>query len=72
MMFLSLIQPIQQNGNYSHIDAVDMDKVRECVEDTHVWMTNMQNSQDRLTPDQEPAIHSIGIRKKLQVWRIFQ
>ncbi|KAA0702147.1 Heat shock protein 105 kDa Heat shock 110 kDa protein [Triplophysa tibetana] len=60
------------NENYSNINAVDMDKVRVCVEDTHVWMTNMQNSQDRLTPDQEPTIHSTKIRKKLQARRNFQ
>ncbi|XP_051521103.1 heat shock protein 105 kDa isoform X2 [Myxocyprinus asiaticus] len=57
-----------KNGSdsYCHIDAMDMDKVRVCIEDTQVWMTNMQNSQDKLTPDREPAIHSTQIQEKLQ------
>nr|XP_055052842.1 heat shock protein 105 kDa isoform X1 [Misgurnus anguillicaudatus] len=54
------------NDNYSHIDAMDMDKVKVCVEDTQLWMTNMQNSQDKLAPDQEPSIHSTQIQMKLQ------
>ncbi|KAL1260968.1 hypothetical protein QQF64_008795 [Cirrhinus molitorella] len=57
-----------KNGNdsYCHIDAMDMDKVRVCVEDTQVWMTNIKSSQDKRTPDQEPAIHSTQIQEKLQ------
>lgn len=70
-LLIDFIQLIQQNENDRHIDAVDMDKVRVCVEDTHVWMNNMQNYQERLAPDQEPAIHSTQIQTKIQVRRNF-
>uniref|UniRef100_A0A8C2F589 Heat shock 105/110 protein 1 n=1 Tax=Cyprinus carpio TaxID=7962 RepID=A0A8C2F589_CYPCA len=58
-----------KNGSdsYCHIDAMDMDKVRVCVEDTQVWMTNIKDSQDKCRSDQEPAIHSTQIEEKLQV-----
>uniref|UniRef100_A0A8C2HKB4 Heat shock 105/110 protein 1 n=1 Tax=Cyprinus carpio TaxID=7962 RepID=A0A8C2HKB4_CYPCA len=55
------------SDSYCHIDAMDMDKVRVCVEDTQVWMTNIKDSQDKCRSDQEPAIHSTQIEEKLQV-----
>ncbi|XP_030634020.1 heat shock protein 105 kDa [Chanos chanos] len=57
-----------QNGseNYSHIDKPDMEKVRKCIQETQEWMTNMNKSQDKLSPDQEPAVHSSEIHKKVQ------
>uniref|UniRef100_A0A8C2HKN3 Heat shock 105/110 protein 1 n=1 Tax=Cyprinus carpio TaxID=7962 RepID=A0A8C2HKN3_CYPCA len=58
---------IMEDDSYCHIDAMDMDKVRVCVEDTQVWMTNIKDSQDKCRSDQEPAIHSTQIEEKLQV-----
>ncbi|XP_067306558.1 heat shock protein 105 kDa isoform X1 [Pseudorasbora parva] len=65
--YLTVVEEYKnRSDSYCHIDAIDMDKVRLCVEDTQVWMTNVQDSQDKLTPDQEPAIHSTQIQEKLQ------
>ncbi|XP_051719032.1 heat shock protein 105 kDa isoform X2 [Ctenopharyngodon idella] len=65
--YMSIVEEYKnKSDSYCHIDAIDMDKVRVCVEDTHVWMTNIQDSQDKRTPDQEPAIHSTQIQDKLQ------
>lgn len=58
---------VSQSDSYCHIDAMDMNKVRVCVEDTQVWMTNIKDSQNKRTPDQEPATHSTQIKEKLQV-----
>ncbi|XP_016430001.1 heat shock protein 105 kDa-like [Sinocyclocheilus rhinocerous] len=66
--YMTIMEEYKNGRNsYCHINAMDMDKVRVCVEDTQVWMTNIKDSQDKRTPDQEPAIHSTQIEEKLQV-----
>ncbi|CAM4554604.1 unnamed protein product [Leuciscus chuanchicus] len=54
------------SDSYCHIDAIGMDKVRVYAEDTQVWMTNIQDSQNKHTSDHDPAIHSTQIQAKLQ------
>ncbi|XP_016098192.1 heat shock protein 105 kDa-like [Sinocyclocheilus grahami] len=66
--YMTIMEEYKNGRNsYCHINAMDMDKVRVRVEDTQVWMTNIKYSQDKRTPDQEPAIHSTQIEEKLQV-----
>ncbi|XP_064158394.1 heat shock protein 105 kDa [Anguilla rostrata] len=55
-----------KDENYMHIDAVDMEKVSKCVQDAQDWMTAASSAQDRLRPDEDPAVHSSQIREKLQ------
>ncbi|XDV32100.1 hypothetical protein PO909_002989 [Leuciscus waleckii] len=61
-----LIIGLKKSDSYCHIDAIGMDKVRVYVEDTQVWMTNIQDSQNKHTSDHDPAIHSTQIQAKLQ------
>uniref|UniRef100_A0AAR2JG05 Uncharacterized protein n=1 Tax=Pygocentrus nattereri TaxID=42514 RepID=A0AAR2JG05_PYGNA len=64
----STIMEEYKNGSesYKHIDEPDMEKVRTCVRETHEWMATMRKSQEQLRPEDEPAVHSTQIHKKLQ------
>uniref|UniRef100_A0AAR2IU47 Heat shock protein 4 like n=1 Tax=Pygocentrus nattereri TaxID=42514 RepID=A0AAR2IU47_PYGNA len=57
---------IMEDESYKHIDEPDMEKVRTCVRETHEWMATMRKSQEQLRPEDEPAVHSTQIHKKLQ------
>ncbi|KAJ8404725.1 hypothetical protein AAFF_G00335880 [Aldrovandia affinis] len=52
--------------NYIHIDAQDMEKVSRCLKDTQEWVASSSSAQERLRPDQDPAVHCSQIREKLQ------
>ncbi|XP_061072989.1 heat shock protein 105 kDa [Conger conger] len=58
-----------KDESYMHIDPGDMEKVRSCVQDMQEWVTTTSSAQDRLRPDQDPAVHSSQIREKLQELR---
>ncbi|XP_072547584.1 heat shock protein 105 kDa isoform X2 [Salminus brasiliensis] len=64
----STIMEEYKNGSegYMHIDDPDMEKVRACVSETRTWMTTMKDSQELLSPEDEPAVHSTQIYEKLQ------
>uniref|UniRef100_A0A8C5QBW7 Heat shock protein 105 kDa n=1 Tax=Leptobrachium leishanense TaxID=445787 RepID=A0A8C5QBW7_9ANUR len=49
---------------YQHISSQDMEKVEKCVRETMDWMNNAMNTQNKLTPDQDPIVFVNDIKAK--------
>ncbi|XP_043929174.1 heat shock protein 105 kDa [Protopterus annectens] len=56
-----------QSEKYAHIDAEDMKKVEECVNETMSWTRNTMNDQAKRSLHEDPIVTGCTIREKRKV-----